>query len=336
MKKILIFLLVIPFLVGCTSSLKNDAKDEFIKKVEKSKSYELEGIMDIQNDEEIFSYDISVKYLKDNYYVVKLVNKTNNQEQIILKNEDGLYVITPALNKSFKFDSIWPDNSSQAYVLSSLVKDIKNDDKVSIKEKDGNYVIKSKVNYPNNKDLKYQKLYIDKDYNLKTVEVYSDSDIVKIKVSFTNYDLKEKNNKTDFKLDNYITNTECEEESCKTESSMKIENAIYPLYTPSNTYLSSSEVINNDLDSRIILSFSGEKNFVLVEESSKISDEHEVIPVYGEPVMLNDTIGAMSTSSMYWTSNNVDYYLASDDLSVSEMVFIATSLNNAKATIAEK
>ena len=44
----------------------------------------------------------------------------------------------------------------------------------------------------------------------------------------------------------------------------------------------------------------------------------------------NYTIAALSTNSMYWTSNDVDYYMVSDDLSISEMVFIATSLNNSK------
>ncbi len=46
---------------------------------------------------------------------------------MILKNDDGVYVLTPALNKSFKFQSEWPENSSQAYLFESLVKDITED-----------------------------------------------------------------------------------------------------------------------------------------------------------------------------------------------------------------
>lgn len=61
------------------------------------------------------------------FYKVVLVNQTNNHEQVILKNKEGLYVVTPSLNKSFKFDSVWPENSSQAYLLQNLVTDIKND-----------------------------------------------------------------------------------------------------------------------------------------------------------------------------------------------------------------
>ena len=46
--------------------------------------------------------------------------------------------------------------------------------------------------------------------------------------------------------------------------------------------------------------------------------------------MLSDTIAAKSANSMYWTSNNVSYYLTSSDLSSSEMVTIAESLGNTK------
>ena len=61
-----------------------------------------------------------------------MTNKSNNHEQIILKNKEGLYVITPSLNKSYKFESTWPDNSSQAYILSSIIKDIKDDKNATV------------------------------------------------------------------------------------------------------------------------------------------------------------------------------------------------------------
>ena len=169
------------------------------------------------------------------------------------------------------------------------------------------------------------------------MEVYSDNDIIKIIVKFNDLDLKAGFKNSDFELKNYIEEKDCEEEDCHEEKTMSpIESAIYPLYMPANTFLSSSETVNSELDNRIILTFTGDKNFVLVEESSKLNNDLEIIPVYGEPIMLNDTIGAISSNSMYWTSNDVDYYLVSDDLTESEMVFVATSLNNARTTLAEK
>ena len=35
--------------------------------------------------------------------------------------------MTPSINKSFKFQSEWPTNSSQSYILEAILKDISND-----------------------------------------------------------------------------------------------------------------------------------------------------------------------------------------------------------------
>ena len=95
MKKYLVLLLTMLFLVtGCGEYKLEDAVADFTKSVENSKSYKLNGTMEISSGEEIFTYSIDTYFLKDDYYKVILVNQTNNHEQIILKNPDGLYVMT--------------------------------------------------------------------------------------------------------------------------------------------------------------------------------------------------------------------------------------------------
>ena len=86
----------------------------------------------------------------------------------------------------------------------------------------------------------------------------------------------------------------------------------------------------------MILTFAGDKNFVLIEEVANVASEFEIIPVYGDPIMLSDTIAAKSANSMYWTSDNVSYYLTSNDLSAEEMVTIAESLGNTKVVSGSK
>ena len=54
----------------------------------------------------------------------------------------------------------------------------------------------------------------------------------------------------------------------------------------------------------------------------------EIVPVYGEPLMLSESIGALSANSLSWDANNISYYLASTELTVQEMQTIANSLGN--------
>ena len=340
MKKLVILALgLMLFITGCGKETEEDLIAKFEKSITNSKSYILKGNMEILSNEETFTYSIEANYLKDDYYKVTLVNQTNNHEQIILKNGDGVYVVTPTLNKSFKFQSEWPAK---------------------------NYILKTKVNYPNNSALTYQKIYFDKNMNLEKVEVYDSEDIVNIKVVFSSIDLKAGLSEEDFLLEDLIdmnaenkedenkepkeeennqntentegqnTGNECENEECDTKSSNILDSIIYPLYIPSETYLSNSEEIDTDEGNRMILTFAGDKNFVLIEEVANIANEFEIIPVYGDPVMLSDTIAAKSANSLYWTSENVSYYLTSNDLSTEEMVTIAESLGNTKVVSGSK
>lgn len=379
MKKLLVTLLSLTLLVsGCGKTGTENVVKDFTSKVNDSKSYTLKGNMEIYADEETFTYSLEINFLKDYFYKVKMVNQTNNHEQIILRNTDAVYVITPSLNKSFKFQSEWPENSSQAYILSSITTDMNNDTETKVEEVDGNFVIKSKVNYPNNPELSYQKITVDKDNKIKKTEIYDEKDALKMKVTFTSVEYNTNLKEDDFKLEQYIkeeTNTkdtennqtnnqnkneECtDEETCKEqqectgddcatdnapcegdacdEETGAIENILYPLYVPSNTYLSSSDRVETDIGDRIILTFGGEKNFVLVEEKAVMAEEFEIIPVYGDPLIINDTIGALGANSLTWTKDNISYYLAGNDLTTAELLAIGESVGYNNQTVsAEK
>lgn len=341
MKKIgILTILLLLLTCGCGKVDVGKVKSDFEDKVNKSKSYLLSGTMEIMNNDDTFVYTVEASFLKDDYYKVRLVNQTNNHEQVILKNADGVYVVTPSLNKSFKFQSEWPSNSSQSYLLTPLLNDVKNDAETTLEETDNNYILKAKVNYPNNTELVYERIYFDKNMNLERIEVCNNDDTVKIKVNVKSLDLKAGLDKDDFVLEDLIskdccsTNT-CEDnnKTCENNNADKktgsIEDVIYPLYIPSETYLTSKEVLDTDNGDRVILTYSGNKNFVLVEEVAAASQEFEIIPVYGEPLLLNDSVAALQANSIHWTSNNMEYYLTGNDLSDQELLSIATSLTNA-------
>ena len=327
MKKLLL-LLFIGLLTGCGNVDKNKLINNFKNDVESSKSYIVESKMEIYNAEDTFSYNVSVYYMDDDYFKVDMVNTLSNHEQVILRNNNEVYVVTPSLNKSYKFVSEWPYNSSQSYILNSLVKDIKEDDDIKFEEVDEGYTLTVDVDYPNNDNLKYEVLYFDKKMKLKQVAVYDEEDIVAIKVIFSKIDYKANLSKDDFSVDKMIEENCCNNEVVEeSEETSILEDIVYPLYVPANTFLKNRETVNTENGERVILTFNGDKNFILIEEVSNVGEEFEIIPVYGEPLMLSNTIGALGTNSLSWSVDNVDYYLASSDLTTSEILSIADSLS---------
>lgn len=332
MKKIFILVACVLLLAGCAKTSEEKLIKKFENDINSSKSYSLNGSLEIFNDEDTFNYNVEVGYKKKDMYKVKLVNTTNNHEQVIIKNNEGVYVITPSLNKSFKFQSEWPNNSSQAYILASLLSDLVNTENKNYSEEEEYLILQTNVSYPNNPDLSYQKLYFDKDYNLKKNEVYNTDNKLRIRFVISNIDYKANLDDNYFNVESNVDANCCSGE----KTSGALDEIIYPLYIPSDTYLSQKETVSTDQGNRAILTFGGSKEFVLIEEPTVANNQFETIPVYGDPIMMNGTVGALSGNSLYWTSNNVDYYLAGSDLSTEELISVASSISTTLITAAGK
>lgn len=339
MKKILIFLSILCCITGCGKYTEKDAIKDLEDKIESSKGYYITGSLKIWRGESVYTYDVESSYKVGDYFKVSLMNKTNNHEQIILKNDEGIFVLTPSLNKSFKFQSEWPYNSSQVYLLQPLLTDIENDSKKTFKETKNGYVFTTEVSYSNDKSLTKQKIYFDKKMNLTKVEVMDDNDNVQIKFVVTNIDFKAKFGEEYFDTDSILDieedsqkdyNSETEEknesESTNTETTAKINDALYPMYIPSETYLSAQDKVSTDNGERLILTFAGESPFVLIQETSNVEKNSEF--VYGDPYMILDTVGAITDYSVSWSSNGIDYCVVSDTMDIDQLISVAESVNS--------
>lgn len=143
-------------------------------------------------------------------------------------------VITPSLNESFKFQSEWPYNNSQAYLLQTILEDLESDEKYTYVNEDDKHIFTSSVNYSNNTNLVKQKVTINSNYKVETVEVLDASDNVKIKMTFNDIDYKVKFNEDYYSLEQNVSS-----EVTGTDEVSTIEDVIYPMYIPVNTSLSS-------------------------------------------------------------------------------------------------
>ena len=360
---------------GCGKNSESDVIKDLTKKINDSKAYYVDGTLEIVNNEDVYTYNVNVSYKEKDNYKVSLVNTVNNHEQIILRNSDGVYVVTPRINKSFKFQSDWPYNNSQVYLLGPLLDDIANDaNRTFEKVNDGSKIIVA-ANYPNNSKLVKQEILLDKSNNIKKVTVFDNNGTAQITMKFNkidlnskfndNYfdlkqiiDIKEDNtdnttnrennsdenkNTTDNKVEDNSTtennNTNVNEnkntnenknedkKSSETKQTSSIEDVIYPMYIPANTYLSNKEKVSKDDGERLILTFDGDNPFMLIEETVTYEKEHLIVPTYGELEVMASTVAIVNDNSVNWIDNNIEYYVVSDKLSKSELLNIARSIS---------
>ena len=327
MKKIsLLLLLSLLVVTGCSKNSEQNVLKNMSKDINNSKGYILTGKLEVVNNDDTYNYQVTSAYKKGDYYRISLKNTANDHEQIILKNDEGVYVLTPSLKKSFKFQSDWPYNNSQVYLLQSIIQDIENDNKATMEKDKNNYIFTSTVNYPNNRNLIKQKVTVDNKLTVKKVEVLNDNDIPKITLNVKSIDKSPKFGKNYFEIEDIMSTFE-DTDTKDTKQTSSIDDIIYPLVVPEGTKLKSEEKLTKTGGERVILTFEGEKPFLLVEETAKQEDELTIIPTIGEPYMFMDTIGALSDNSLTWSSGNIEYYLVSDVMNQEELVEIASSIN---------
>lgn len=332
-KKILFILLIGVFLLsGCGKTSESSIIKDLEKKINNAKSYYIEGTLEIVNNEDLYTYDVEVSYAKGDNYKVNLVNKVNNHQQVILRNSDGVYVVTPRINKSFKFQSDWPYNNSQVYLLGPLLDDILSDENRTFTKDGDNYKILVAANYPNNKKLVKQEILLDKDANIKKVTVMDTDGNAEITMNFSKIDLGSKFNDNYFDLKEIIdvkeeTSDSGSESTTESKQTSTIDDVIYPMYLPANTYLSNKEKVSKDSGERLILTFDGDNPFMLIEETVTYEEEHLIIPTYGELEVMASTVAVVNDNSVNWIDNNIEYYVVSDKLSKSELLDIARSIS---------
>ena len=324
MKKIFLFILIgiVILSTGCGKYSESNIINDLDKKINKLSGYKLDGDLEIVNNDEVYKYKVESSYKKDDLYKVSLTNTSNNYEQVILKNTDGVYVLTPSLNKSFKFQSDWPNSNSQIYLLQSIIEDINDDKDKEFKETKNSYIFTTDVDYPNNKKLIKQKITFDKKLNLKKVVVYNGENVPLMTFKVADIDYSPTFKKNNFKVNEVLKTVKTE----TTKETSALNDTIYPLALPDGTKLVNEEKVEKTDGNRIIMTFDGDKPFLLVEETASIEDEMTTVPTYGEPHMLMDTVGAMTENSLTWTSGGIEYYIVSDVMNQDELLEVAKSI----------
>ncbi|WP_339229855.1 outer membrane lipoprotein carrier protein LolA [Oceanobacillus sp. FSL K6-2867] len=333
----LVLALLIIVLAACGEKSQEDVVGQLQKNVEDMSGYKAVAEMSMNTGQEEQKFNIDVWHKKDDYYRVALENNgERNESQIILKNDDGVFVLTPALDKSFKFQTEWPESSSQPYLYQSLVNDVIKDPEAAFESTDTHYVFRTKTNYQSNSNLPFQEIYFDKKSYVPTmVRVLDKDNNALVEVSFSNFDMDPAFEDDDFSMEKNMaskdadaaTSAEVEGEDAETD-----ELAVYyPLFTAGSDVLEKKEV-TLDNGKRVILTYDGEKNFTLVEERNNtapaLSTPQEV---QGEIVNLGHTIAALSSNTIEWSYNGVEFKLASDELTQEEMIQVAQSVQGQEA-----
>lgn len=322
-------LLLTTLVIGCTTKSPDRVVGDLSKNVSKLTSYKAAGTMTFQTGKIPQEYDLEVWYKKPGLYRISLKSKQQNITQIILRNNDGVFVLTPHLNKSFRFQSNWPQNQSQVYLYESLVKDVESDEARTYERVNEQYEFTVKANYPN-QSLTMQKIVFDKALKPIKVEIMDSNKNSLVQVKFTQFEFDVTFDQDAFDKDRNMQSALFD--SIPTFASLQEQandehfTVVRPSYIPKGNKLLNVQQSKGEDGEQIVLEYTGKYPFKLIENKPRAA---EVILPAGEPVDLGYTVGILSNDTsekqtLTWTHNGVEYHL-SGSIPVNEMIEIARS-----------
>ncbi|RYL87817.1 outer membrane lipoprotein carrier protein LolA [Sporolactobacillus sp. THM7-4] len=328
MKKWAMFIaivLILAVLSGCGAKSQKDVVDDLGKKVEKMNSYQTNATMTFEHNGKKQVYKANISFMRPYFYRVALSDGNKENKQMILRNRDGVFVLTPELNKSYRFESDWPNNRSQAYLYHSLAKDILNDPEPGFQAKENGYVFKTKTNY-NTTELANQQISLKKDLTPSDVRIMDKDQNVIVTVTFKNFKVNPSLNKSIFDVKKNMTAARIGETETTSAAKDNFQ-VMYPTARIKGTVLSAMKPETTEAGEKYVLQYSGKKPFTLIESKSRVSSSSVPTFASGDPANLGFAIGSSNNRTLSWSYGGTDYFLASEKLTQEELIAIAQSVN---------
>lgn len=326
-KKIIAGILVLAIIVlaGFKIFYKGDNVSKQLESLgENLTSYHTEATMDISTNDEKRSFYVTVDYKldnEDNLFRISLLDKNINQEQIMLRNKEGVYVLTPKLNQVYQFKGDYPLNSPKPYLYHSMIEAFKEKEPTVEKLNDG-YLISYDCEYENSPSWKKEDIKLSNDLKPVWVNIYDENNNVMVEINFSKVELSSSYSDDFFEVNKNMETSRNEVIS----SSGEVELPYLPEVSVSSTLKEQTEATVNG-ETVYILTYEGSKEFTITQRLLEESNEMITISVSGSLVELPLGIGYYNNQNLLFIHNGVEYRIYSDTLSVNEMIEVLDSMD---------
>ena len=330
---LLMVLLVLTLLLGGCFGQKSpeDVVSDLSGTLDKMAGYKSQAVLTMQTGATPMEYDVEVWYEKPTNYRVALTSKQRGITQIILRNDEGVFVLTPHLKKSFRFQSGWPENNGPLYLYETLARSIIDDADRQMNMDDKQYVFEVKANYSGNRSLTRQKIWLTEDFKPTYAEIMDASMNPLVKISFTEFVFNPTFENDAFDKERNMNASALSAIPTLAQDGLVEQpssqfGVIVPTYLPEGVQQGDIEPVTRNGERTVVLTYSGAYSYKLIEQrptAATVSYEQ------GMPIDLGFTIGVLVQSAdnqrhLTWELDGVEFTLTGD-LPEEEMVKVAQS-----------
>ncbi|MBT9253846.1 MAG: hypothetical protein KM296_09265 [Brockia lithotrophica] len=322
--------LLLLVVAGCRASDRpEDVVGRIAKRAEEAKAYETTGTLTLKTGGEPVAYRVRVAHLKPSYYRVEILGQKDETRQVVLKNEEGVFIFAPELKKTFRFQSRWPGEGGQIYLLESLVESVRADEGRAMEVENGTYVFRVKARAPN-RLLSQQVVRFDRETLApKQVDVLDSEGQTLASFVVEGFSWNPTLSPEDFRreaVEKQFGQSPTSQAGTAAQSAQDLT-GVEPTYLPEGVVRKGSQLTYDDGVPTLTVSYGGSRSFTLTVSPAR---ELTVTAQDGVPVDLFFTWGGLTRSDdlriLRFTYRGLDVRLMSTDVPEEELVAVAQSI----------
>ncbi|MBL0389302.1 DUF4367 domain-containing protein [Tumebacillus sp. ITR2] len=308
-------------LVGCGSQNQETVLKDLTDLKSNLKSYESKATMTVTANNSQQKYYIETWYQAPHYYRIALGNDPSSITQVIVRNDDGIFVVSPQLKKSFRFKGDWAENQGHVYLYHAALDRILAAQDKKFATGDGTVSFSMKME-PENPLVSTQRVTLkDNGYEPQQIALLDKDDKSIVSVDFNSFKTG-----VEFKKDAFTPESAMAMAPTATKpvlAGAKDFGVIEPRYVPDGAKLLEPQ----ETQSSVLLRYSGKDPFTIIEQRPAAKDSNlrtgEIVDLWGTPAVMTGNEGEART--MQWFHDGVEFSLTGK-METDEMVRVAQSM----------
>jgi outer membrane lipoprotein-sorting protein len=320
-----IILMIGMLITGCGTVTQESVLND-LQSIEKNlKTYKSKAMMTVQTSDIPQKYYIETWFQSPSLYRIALGDEKREITQVIVRNNEGIYVINPQLKKSFRFKGEWAENQGHVYLYHAMIHQILQAKEKTFKQDEN--TVSFDIPVKENPLIVHQKIVLDeRKLDPRQILLFDKSDKAIVNVTYEEFKTGVKFADDDFTPEKVMALAD-PKHAIPAMTHKNDFGIIEPTYVPKG--FERKDTIESD-DS-VLLRYSGEQGAFTLKEtrSSSLSQAlvggNQLVDLFGAPAVVT---GAGNAKTIYWTRNGVEFALTGS-LPVQEMMKIAASMIDA-------
>lgn len=285
-------------------------------------NYKSTAIMTVQMDNNAQQYYVETWYESPEVYRIALGDANKTIHQIIVHNQNGMFIVSPSLNKVFRFTGNWAQNQGHIYLYDQILQQILSSKSAKMTKSGGQYTFDLPISPANDVVVKEKVEINAKTLNPQKVTLLDKSSKSVVTIQFSSFQTGLTFNAGDFDPQKLVNVADTKQAARTTMASDETVSSI----EPDQTFGASLTVNETTQDNAQLLRYDGTHNFTLEEwrPSAGVAGlpSATLVDMYGVPALYS---GDSKAHQLDWVNNGVEFALTSADLTLDQMEQVAIS-----------